>query len=128
MSDPSNPLDWVAKAEEDYALAQSSLRRKKPLTYGACFHAQQCAEKYMKAMLVARHHPFSKVHDLLTLNEELAEAAIFMGIPEDDLSTLSFHAVPTRYPGADPTLDDAREALEIAKAVRRFARKFLSVK
>lgn len=47
MSDPTNPLDWVVKAEEDYTLARSSLRRKAPLLYGAGFHAQQCAEKYL---------------------------------------------------------------------------------
>jgi len=36
--------------------------------------------------------------------------------------------VRVRYPGDDPTPDDARAALEIAKAVRRFARQFLSAK
>ena len=54
MNDPTEPLAWTTRAEEDYALAQSALRRKKPLTYGAAFHAQQCAEKYLKALLIAR--------------------------------------------------------------------------
>ncbi len=52
MSDPTDPLAWVDRAEEDYLLARFALRRKKPLTYGACFHAQQCAEKYLKAILI----------------------------------------------------------------------------
>ncbi len=69
MSDPTNPLDWVVKAEEDYTLAQSSLRRKAPLLYGAGFHAQQCAEKYLKALLAAcrskvRRHYFEPVSRL----------------------------------------------------------------
>ena len=72
MSDPNDPLSWVVKAEEDYEVARSALRRKKPFTYTACFHAQQCAEKYLKALLVADAHPFSKTHDLLTLNDECA--------------------------------------------------------
>jgi hypothetical protein len=37
-------------------------------------------------------------------------------------------AVLVRYPGDIPTPEDAREALEIAKTVRRFARRFLGVK
>jgi hypothetical protein len=43
------------------------------------------------------------------------------------LNDLSDYAVLTRYPGDDPTLEEARDALEIAKAVRRFARKLLNV-
>ena len=54
MSDINDPRAWVEKAEEDFVLAQSALRRKKPLITGVCFHAQQCAEKYMKALLVSK--------------------------------------------------------------------------
>jgi len=59
MSDVTDPLSWVERAEEDYALARLSLRQKKPLAYGACFHAQQCAEKYLKAILVSRGTVFA---------------------------------------------------------------------
>jgi len=127
MSDVNDPLSWVERAEEDYSAAQSALRRKKPFTYIACFHAQQCAEKYLKAMLVAKRHKFSKVHDLLVLNDQCAKAGVFLGIDPKDLNTLSDYAVRVRYPGDDPTPDEAREALSIAKVVRRVARKFLSV-
>jgi len=68
MSGINNPLAWAEKAEEDFALARSTLRRKKPLIAGACFHAQQCAEKYMKALLVSKEADFPKMHDLLMLN------------------------------------------------------------
>lgn len=51
MSDPTDPVAWVSRAEEDYALARSALRRRVPLTYGATFHAQQCAEKYLRPSL-----------------------------------------------------------------------------
>ena len=53
MNEINDPHAGVKKAEEDFALARSALRRKKPLISGACFHAQQCAEKYMKALLVS---------------------------------------------------------------------------
>ena len=58
MSETNNPLAWAEKGEEDFALARSALRRKRPLVTGACFHAQQCGEKYMKALLVSRGAEF----------------------------------------------------------------------
>ena len=61
----------------------------------------------------------------LVLNDQCAKAGIFLGIDPKDLNTLSDYAVRVRYPGDDPTPDEAREALSIAKAVRRVARKFL---
>jgi HEPN domain-containing protein len=127
MNVENDPIAWVKRAEEDYAAVQSSLRRKLPLTYIACFHAQQCAEKYLKAMLVVGKRKFPKTHDLLLLNDQCSKAGIFLGIDLKDLNTLSDYAVRVRYPGDDPTPDEAREALTIAKAVRRFARKFLNV-
>ncbi len=128
MSDPHNPLEWVAKAEEDYKLAISALRRKQPLTYGVSFHAQQCAEKYLKAMLVARAKPFPKIHDLSKLSDLCEQAGILVPVSRDLLEPLSDFAVTARYPGGAPSIEEAREGLETAKAVRKFARKFLNVK
>ncbi len=127
MSDVNDPLAWIERAEEDYLLARSALRRKKPLTYGACFHAQQCAEKYLKAILVARGVAFAKIHDLLLLSDQCEKAGVIVTIEAKQLNTLSDYAVRIRYPGEDPTPDEAHEAIEIAKAVRRFARTFLGV-
>ncbi len=45
MTEINDPLAWVARAEEDFALARTAFRRKQPLASGACFHAQQSAEK-----------------------------------------------------------------------------------
>ena len=44
MMEVSEPRAWVERAEEDFILARAALRRKRPLTSGVCFHAQQCAE------------------------------------------------------------------------------------
>jgi HEPN domain-containing protein len=44
--------DWIAKAEGDYASANREYRARKTPNYdSACFHAQQCIEKYLKAWL-----------------------------------------------------------------------------
>jgi len=128
MNDELDPLAWIAKAEGDYEMARLALRRKEPLTDSSSFHAQQCAEKYLKAMLVARGKAFPKTHDLILLNNLCAQTGIFVGIDPKQLNTLSDSAVRSRYPGAAQTVDEARDALEIAKAVRKFARKYLNVK
>lgn len=127
MSNPDDPLAWVARAEEDYLMARSALRRKLPLAFSACFHAQQCAEKYLKALLLSRRAPFPKVHDLLLLNDLCAKAGVVTGLEPKALNTLSDYAVRARYPGDDPTPEEAGEAVQIAKAVRRFARHLLGL-
>ena len=45
--------------------------RKNPNYDGVCFHAQQCAEKYLKALAVELDLPFLRTHDLVILLEEL---------------------------------------------------------
>jgi HEPN domain-containing protein len=127
MSDPTDPSAWVERAEEDYAIAAVSLRRTKIWTYGACFHAQQCAEKYLKAILVTLDQPFPKVHDLLALNTLCEQAGVLTGFDPNRLDTLSAYAVRVRYPGDDPSPDEARQAVEIAKWVRRLARTWLGI-
>ena len=128
MRVPQNPLDWGTKAEEDFAVAHSTLRRKKPLTAISCFHSQQSAEKYLKALLVERKRGFPKIHDLLKLLNLCETAGVLVPIDEDALDSLTKFAVVTRYPGNAPSIEQAREALETAKAVRKFARKFLGIK
>ncbi len=128
MSDLTDPQAWVDLAEEDFETARSSLRRKKPLTHTACFHAQQSTEKYLKAILVSRGIAFARVHDLLLLSDQCEKAGVLLPIEPKDLNTLSDYAVRVRYPGEDPTTDEAKEAMEIARAVRRFARRFLGVR
>lgn len=62
------------------------------------------------------------------MSAECEQAGVFLPINLTQLDRLSSYAIRVRYPGDDPTPDEAREAVEIAKAVRRFARKFLAVK
>ena len=127
MTEINDPLAWVARAEEDFALARTALRRKQPLVSGACFHAQQCAEKYMKALLISKSADFPKTHDLLLLNNLCSTNGILLEIDPKHLNTLTDYAVRTRYPGNDPTAEDAKEAIELAKLVRNLARKFLGM-
>ena len=127
MPEVNDPLAWAAHAEEDFTLARAALKRKQPLAFGACFHAQQCAEKYIKALLISKRADFPKTHDLLMLSSLCSANGIFLEIDPKHLNTLTDYAVRTRYPGNDPTPEDAKEAIELAKMVRSFARKFLGL-
>ena len=61
-------LEWVAKAEGDWDSAQREYRaRQRPHYDAACFHAQQCAEKYLKVKLEEAAIAFGRSHNLISL-------------------------------------------------------------
>ncbi len=65
-----NPLtsEWVEKGEGDLVTAQRELRaRNKPNYDAACFHAQQAAEKYLKATLQEANREIPCTHNLIEL-------------------------------------------------------------
>ena len=127
MSELDEALEWANYAEEDLIVARSALKHRNPLTTASCFHSQQCAEKYFKAILISKNVEYPKTHDLLILNTLCTNAGILTGFTMDDLGRLSGYAVHTRYPGNQPTLDEAKEAIEITMSVRKFARKYLGL-
>jgi hypothetical protein len=60
--------EWVTKAEGDFLTAGRELRARKSPNYDAvCFHAQQCAEKYLKAVLQETDRHIPKIHNLIEL-------------------------------------------------------------
>ena len=127
MSSPADPHAWMKRAEVDFTLARSALRRKKPLVYGTVFHAQQCAEKYLKALLVSRGQAFPRTHDLAALSDLCLQNNIVVPVDQDALERLAAYAVQVRYPGEDPVLEEAKEALQIAQVVRQFVRKLMNL-
>lgn len=127
MSDPTNPLAWVGRAEEDFAVLNLSLASDPQYTYSACFHAQQCAEKYLKALLVAHQHPFPKTHDLRQLANLCVQAGVALDLDLDQVDQLTFYASRVRYPGEDPTDEEAEEARSITSDVRVAVRLLLGV-
>jgi HEPN domain-containing protein len=60
--------EWVEKAEGDWVSLYREIRaRNNPNYDAACFFAQQCVEKYIKARLIEADIYFKKVHDLTYL-------------------------------------------------------------
>ncbi len=53
---------WFAKAENDLAATRQIMLMEAPPTDTICFHAQQCAEKYLKGLLTYHSIDFPRTH------------------------------------------------------------------
>jgi HEPN domain-containing protein len=121
--------EWVFKAEGDHRSAEALLYQIEiPEIDTACFHCQQCAEKYVKAFLVEHEVDFPRSHDLirllglcLTIDENFEKI-------RDNLRRLENYGVIIRYPGLTVPLEMANEAIENTNQVREFIRKKLKIK
>jgi HEPN domain-containing protein len=119
----SSTRKWIEKAELDFATARRELRaRRQPNYDGACFHAQQCIEKYLKANLVEYGIAFSKTHDLSLLLDLNLPRQPLWAIFRPKLIELTSFAVTFRYPGNSATRDMAKKAVGNCKEVRRAIR------
>ena len=115
--------EWVAKAEDDYAVMERESRVVVHPSYDAvCFHAQQCAEKYLKARLCEADVAFGKTHDLVALLEQTLDQEPGWEGFREGLAYLSDFAVSFRYPGESADRDSALEAQDRCRAFRKAAR------
>lgn len=115
--------EWVAKAEEDYLTLEILARqRKKRIHDSICFHAQQCAEKYPKALLMLHRISPPKIHDLVQLADLVKSHEPAVVLMTDLCDRLSPYGVEFRYPGEEATSRRAKAAYAAAKEIRRFAR------
>ena len=121
--------EWVFKAEEDFYSADLLLHAgETPISDTACFHCQQCAEKYLKAYLQEQDVEFERSHELLPLLLLCAsQDAGFRAIKRES-EMLNRFAVIVRYPGININADTAEDALNAAKRVRKFVRSKLNIK
>jgi HEPN domain-containing protein len=116
-------LEWIDKAEGDWYSVQREYRaRKRPNYYGACFHAQQCAEKYLKARLEEAGIPFSRTHNLISLLTLVLAVEPTWTVLQPHLTALTIYAVAFRYPGISATKGNVANAVKDCRAVRRMVR------
>lgn len=112
---------WTEKAEHDFMAAEHAMElAEEGLTDIVCFHCQQCAEKYLKALLLHRGVAFPRTHDLRLLLD-LVSTQVSLGLQREQVIPLNRYAIEGRYPGDwEPiTATDAQCALEMAQAVRQ---------
>ena len=116
--------EWVDKAEGDWGSAGRDFRaRKAPNFDGACYHSQQCAEKYLKARLQEAVIAFPKTHDLEDLLDLILPIEPSWHTLRPALQRLVSYAVVYRYPGKTALRAEAREAISHCRAVREIARR-----
>jgi HEPN domain-containing protein len=121
----SGPLrearEWLARAERDLQAAQNELKAAIPLPEISAYHAQQAAEKAMKAFLTAHSVPFQYTHDLVRLQGQCeAIEPAFTGCLAA-AQTLNPYATLFRYPGGPlaPPPSEAEQALQLAGGIVR---------
>lgn len=118
--------EWIEKAEEDYRTAIREIRVKKEPSYDVvCFHAQQCVEKYLKALLQEKKTRFPNTHDLVELLRLCLTSYPQLEKYKESFSKITDYAVDFRYPGIFATRATAKEAVEIMKEAKKSIRRCL---
>ena len=113
---------WLNKADKDLLSAKHELSFPDTVTETVCFHCQQAIEKYLKAYLLFLEIPFTKTHGigkLITMCETKdKEISMF----QQEADKLTDYAVDVRYPDEEfePTLEEAKEAVEIARKIKKY--------
>lgn len=115
--------EWIEKAEEDWNVMWKAYRARKHPAYNAtCFHAQQCAEKYLKGRLEEVGLPFNRTHDLLQLLQQTLTIEPGWITMRPTLDYLNSFSVLYRYPGYSANKLEAKDAVSACRTVRRIIR------
>lgn len=111
---------WIEKADGDLNACRRLLAGGPEYAEGVAFHAQQAAEKSLKAVLVWHQVEFPKTHDIARLLELLGTCEPDLAAALADASHLTPYGVEYRYPGDYPEVssEDAERSVETALAVR----------
>lgn len=125
MADLQIVKEWLGKADEDFRFAETNLRGGSEFHAQMCFHFQRAAEKYLKALIIAKDLEFAKVHDLVHFLRTCAGLEPAFAALKEDCITLNTAYVESRYPVHWPTsytketTEQSRTAaLNIARMVR----------
>lgn len=119
--------EWIEKAEKDYLVAMRELKAEPLVAEAICFHAQQCVEKYMKAILQENEVEFEKIHDLDVLLEQCKSFIPELKTYKNELTDLSTYAVDIRYPGIDVSKEEAEECVESMQKTRKIIRNYFGL-
>lgn len=111
---------WLRKAESDLVNAEMCLTAGRSFDT-ACFHAQQAAEKFLKAYLTAHRIEFPFIHNLEKLIELCAERDPSFASIKSLGQELTPYAVELRYNHEFwPAEETVSEALDAALTIKRF--------
>lgn len=88
---------WVKKAEEDIDAVRGLAAQNPSLRDAVCFHCQQAAEKYLKALLQEEGDPVPRTHDMEDLLELLLPHDATLKPLRRSVGSLTKYAVEHRY-------------------------------
>lgn len=119
---------WVRKAENDYRLAVQTAGGSAPFHDNVCFHCQQSAEKYLKALLEELGLTIPRVHNLDDLLGLLKPHHASLSGLRRGLIFLTDFAVGFRYPFDNASKRQAVSAVRWAGRVREVCRSLLGLR
>ncbi len=90
------------------------------------FHLQQCAEKFMKALLDFNRVSITRTHDLYLLAEKLEDAHIAIPFDFEPLLRLNQFAVDGRYSVIPDTLKNIEEIISLLNDFERYLKEIFS--
>ena len=128
IADSDLARGWWRKGDSDLENARMCVDAGRALDT-ACFHAQQAAEKALKAVLCANAVEYPFTHNVQLLIDLLPAG---LSAPQTILAAadLTPYAVATRYPGeVEPvTAEERAEAVRVATIVVHWAESLLKAK
>ena len=119
--------EWVEKADDDYRAAVVLSKSKERIFDQLCFHCQQSAEKYLKALLEELGLSIRKTHELEKLLDQLLPHHPLLRPLRRGSLFLTQFSVDIRYPGERATGRQAKAALRWAGKVRDTCRSQLGL-
>jgi len=122
----SNYRRWVQKAQNDLLNIENNLAASRTPWDTVCFHAQQAAEKILKAFLIYHHEQVPHTHDLTALLARCVEINPGLSDLEDDSRRLTYYAVSVRYPD-DHYEPDEHDGRAMNGAARRVVARVITL-
>ena len=89
------------------------------------FHAQQCVEKCLKAVLLSRGKAIAKIHDLSTLARWVVKSGVRLPIPKSDLDILTPYATTMRYDELESVTIDYSSTTKLVEAIFIWAKEIV---
>src|SRR5262249_45998255 len=120
--------EWVQKAEADFRVAEKLSRGREPFHDQVCFHCQQSAEKYLKALMQELGLVVPRTHILRSLLSRLVGHHPSLRSLGRGVKFLTRFAIDTRYPGDRASKRQATAALRWAGKIRKAVRALLGIR
>ena len=114
--------EWIDKAKKDVR-AVEIIREYEEMSEIVCFHCQQAAEKYLKALLISKNEEITKTHNIDFLLKKCSkyneEFISYIGSP------LADYAVDIRYPEVRyiPSKQEMEDAILLLEEIIKLVEK-----